>query len=87
MERIERAWLVDDAMAATPEVLGEYAGTHLIAAAGNPLIARLAPAGSARDYLYIVDPLGNVMMRYGRDADPSRIKKDVTRLLKVSHVG
>jgi hypothetical protein len=87
MERIERAWLVDDGAATSPEVLGEYAGTHRVDAAGNPLIARLAPGGSARDHLYIVDPLGNVMMRYARDADPSRIKKDLTRLLKVSRVG
>jgi hypothetical protein len=87
MERIERAWLLDDASVTAAAVLNDYAGTRVIEAAGNPLITRLAPVGSARDHLYIVDPLGNVMMRYPRDADPSRIKKDVTRLLKASRIG
>jgi hypothetical protein len=40
-----------------------------------------------RDHIYIVDPLGNLMMRYPRDADPSKIKKDVVKLLKVSRIG
>ena len=35
----------------------------------------------------IMDPLGNLMMRYPRDADPSKIKKDVIKLLKVSRIG
>jgi hypothetical protein len=87
MERIERAWLVDDGAEPSADVLRGYAGTHLVGAAGSPLVVRLAAGGSARDHLYIVDPLGNVMMRYPRDADPSRIKKDISRLLKVSHVG
>jgi hypothetical protein len=87
MERIERAWLVDDGKAAPAEVLRDYAGTHLIDASGNPLVPRLASGGSARDHLYIVDPLGNVMLRYPRDPDPSRVKKDMARLLRASRIG
>jgi hypothetical protein len=87
MERIERVWLIDDGTPVSPDVQAEYRGTHLVQAVGNPLLVRLAPGGAARDHLYIVDPLGNVMLRYPRDADPSRVKKDLTRLLKVSRVG
>ena len=30
------------------------------------------------------DPVGNLMMRYPPDADPSRMKKDMAKLLRVS---
>ena len=87
MERIERAWLVDDGAAVPADVLRDYAGTHLIDASGNPLVARLGRGGSAHDHLYVIDPLGNVMLRYPRDPDPSRVKKDLARLLRASRIG
>ena len=56
-------------------------------AQGNELLAKLPAGASVRDHIYLVDPLGNVMLRYPRDPDPSRVKKDLTRLLKVSRIG
>ncbi len=86
-DRVERAWLVDDGAAVPADVQRDYDGTLWIDAEGNDLPARLAAGGSARDHLFIVDPLGNVILRYPRDADPSRVKKDLTRLLKASRIG
>lgn len=40
-----------------------------------------------RERTYIIDPLGNLMMYYSRDVDPSGMKSDLERLLKVSQVG
>lgn len=37
--------------------------------------------------VYIVDPLGNLMMSYEAKADPSGMRKDLKRLLKLSQVG
>ena len=37
--------------------------------------------------LYVVDPLGNLMMSYGVEAEPSGIIKDLKRLLKYSKIG
>lgn len=37
--------------------------------------------------IYIVDPIGNLMMYYELDANASDIAKDLTRLLKVSQMG
>lgn len=37
--------------------------------------------------IYIVDPLGNLMLSYPPDADPSGIRKDLNRLLRVSQIG
>ncbi|MGA7802367.1 MAG: SCO family protein [Gammaproteobacteria bacterium] len=37
--------------------------------------------------VYVIDPLGNLMMSYGPGASPSGMLKDLERLLKVSYVG
>ena len=42
---------------------------------------------SARDHIYLIDPLGNLMMRFPKDADPARMVKDLKRLLKISRIG
>ncbi|HMK14467.1 MAG TPA: hypothetical protein VK460_05585 [Burkholderiales bacterium] len=42
---------------------------------------------SQTDGFYLVDPLGNLMMRYDKSADFKGILKDLERLLKYSWVG
>ena len=37
--------------------------------------------------VFLVDPLGNLMMRYSFNADPSGVIKDLKRLLKYSRIG
>jgi len=37
--------------------------------------------------IYLVDPLGNVMMRYPPGFDPSGLKKDLARLLRYNKTG
>jgi hypothetical protein len=86
MHRVERAWLVDDDGAPRPELLERYRGTHVVPAQASGLLTRLPVNGGLHDHIYVVDPLGNVMLRYPRDADPSLIKKDITRLLKTSRI-
>lgn len=39
------------------------------------------------DCIYMVDPFGNVMMRFAPDLDPKKMLKDVMHLLKVSRIG
>jgi cytochrome oxidase Cu insertion factor (SCO1/SenC/PrrC family) len=87
MERIERAWLVDDEAAPNPALEREYAGTTRIAARGSAVVGALPASGSVRDHVYLIDPLGNVILRYPRDPDPSRMKKDLARLLRASRIG
>lgn len=38
-------------------------------------------------YLYLIDPFGNLMMKFPKSPDPSKIKKDITKLLKWSRIG
>ena len=79
--RVERLWSVTDAGTPRPELLQAIEGARLSRAGpdgfpGNPV-----------DHIYLVDPLGNLMMRFPRDPDPSRMLKDLQRLLKYSRVG
>lgn len=86
-ERIERVWLVTGGGKPAERLHREYAGTWMVDAGGGKLADVLPHAGVPADHIYLVDPLGNVILRYPRDADPSRMKKDLERLLKVSRIG
>lgn len=87
MDRIERVWLLDDGVAPPPALLSEYAGTRVLQGPAPALLAKLPAAGAVRDHIYLVDPLGNLVLRYPREADPTRIKKDLLRLLHASRIG
>jgi cytochrome oxidase Cu insertion factor (SCO1/SenC/PrrC family) len=87
MQRIERVWIIDDNGTPEPSLLQEYAGTWLIQGAGSALLAALPAANSAKDHVYVIDPKGNLILRFPRDADPRKMVKDITRLLKVSQIG
>lgn len=54
------------------------------AAGGGRLLARLGEGPDALNRVYILDPMGNLMMRYGPDAPAEDTLKDMERLLKAS---
>jgi cytochrome oxidase Cu insertion factor (SCO1/SenC/PrrC family) len=87
LERIERVWLLNDAQTVEANVLKEYQGTWIAGAQGNAVLKSLPYREAQRDHIYLVDPLGNVVLRYPKDANPSRMKKDLERLLRVSRIG
>jgi hypothetical protein len=84
-ERMERLWLVSDGGKPRPEVLAAIEGSHVEPARSARDLQ--AFPGERRSYIYLVDPLGNLMMRYPADPDPARMIKDFDRLLKVSRIG
>lgn len=53
------------------------------------LASQFAPenTGQEKGRMYLIDPMGNLMMRYAADAEPKGIVKDLGRLLKISYVG
>lgn len=72
----------------------DYPGTLVIAgpvATVRLLIAHFTLSGGSPiddpNRIYVVDPQGNLMMSYPADADGGRIRKDLSRLLRVSQVG
>jgi cytochrome oxidase Cu insertion factor (SCO1/SenC/PrrC family) len=88
-DRIERVWLIGDAAVPADTLASDYAGTVVLRADPAEL-APVFPVEAGRrlqDYLYVIDPLGNLMMRFPATGEPSRIRKDLGRLLKASRVG
>ncbi|MGZ5091929.1 MAG: SCO family protein [Burkholderiales bacterium] len=83
-ERIERIWLLTDAGAPDPVLLAEQPGLLVLRAAGADLTRTLPAITSPLDHIYVVDPLGNLMMRFPPDPDPRRMLKDLARLLRHS---
>ena len=71
-DRIERALLLTDASALPPALLAEHEGLHVLSLDPRSL-AQVLPveAGQAGAALYVIDPLGNLMMRLPGDADPA----------------
>lgn len=85
-DRLDRVWLVTDQ---APVRAGLQEGLK------NAWVLRTSPAALARwlapqegqaleAHLYLVDPRGDWMMRFPANADPSRIKKDLARLMKAN---
>jgi hypothetical protein len=87
MDRIERVWLIDDEVPLDPALAQAFEGTYFVRASGSDVLRDPALAGDPPGHIYLIDPLGNLMMRFPRDADPSRILRDIVRLLKASQIG
>jgi cytochrome oxidase Cu insertion factor (SCO1/SenC/PrrC family) len=88
-DRVERIWLVTDNQALDTMVMREYDGTHMLRVNPETLKAWLPveQGTDPSDHIYMIDPLGNLMMRFPKDADPNRIKRDLSKLLKASRIG
>jgi hypothetical protein len=89
MERVERVWLITDATPLDTVLMREYDGTRMLRAS-KEAVAKWLPVeqgGKADDHMYLIDPLGNLMMRFPKDADPSKVKKDISKVLKASAIG
>ncbi len=83
--RLERVFVADDTVPLAPEALAPFEGTVAITPPPGMNLP-LAPLNDRANY-YLVDPMGNAMMRFPLDADPRRMFKDLERLLKASQVG
>ena len=88
-DRIDKLWLVIDDAPVKPalqQALAATPGMHMLRLPRATVAAWLKPApGQAlEDHLYIVDPLGEWMMRAPAGADPSKLKRDIHRLLRAS---
>ena len=87
MERIERVWLILDEAPLETRLMREYDGTRMLRAGGSSLLGEFPPSGGLRDHIYLIDPFGNLMLRFPKEADPRRMHKDLARLLRASRIG
>jgi peroxiredoxin len=88
-DRIERVWLISDREPLETLVIREYDGTHMLRA-DAAAVKRWLPADGGTtpaDHIYMIDPLGHLMMRFPQNAEPRKVHKDIYKLLKASSVG
>ena len=85
MGRVERLWLLTDAGKPRAELLAAIEGTRIAAQKDSPAVKDFP--GNVTDHIYVIDPNGNLMMRFPRDPDPSKLLKDLQRLLRLSQIG
>lgn len=95
-DRVERVFVVLGMQA--PDTLAravkDYPGMTVVTGSQENIrvLARqfALPAGTPLDGLgriYLLDPAGRLMMSYPGEADPTGMRKDLARLLKVSQIG
>lgn len=83
MDRIQRVWFVTDDGAPGAALLAEHPDLAVVRVAPGALAAW----GAGPDRIYLLDPLGNLVLAYPRDPDIKRTGKDLTRLLQASRIG
>ena len=90
--RVQRMVLAEN-FAALGKIMSDNPGTlfYRIIEASNPMLERFpdyvdGDISSISGRAYIIDPLGNLMMRYPHDMNPSLVLKDLKQLLKASWI-
>ena len=89
MTRVTRIFLATTQCCNTELFEREHPGLIALDASGPEaadLIAAFPPTDRAQS-LYIVDPLGNLVMRYDTRDTPRGLLDDLKKLLKLSHIG
>lgn len=92
IDRVQRVCLVDGTL--VPDVLEklhqQYPDMPVMNAAADKARQFDLPGGTpsgSSGRVYLVDPLGNLMMSYPRGTDPQGMRKDLKRLLTYSWAG
>lgn len=88
-DRVDKIWLITDAAdppAALQAALRADPSPQVLRVPREALAAWLQPeqGHALEDHLYLVDPMGEWMMRWPADPDPARVKRDLERLLRAS---
>lgn len=88
-DRIDKLWLVTDEAPIAPGLRAALAAApavQVLRVPGPALASWLAPAAgeSLESHLYVVDPMGQWMMRAPAHADPAKLRRDIDRLLRAS---
>lgn len=86
-ERVLRLWLVTDNAVPSPVLKQKIDSMLLLKDSSGALIAKLPAQEGVKQHIYLIDPLGNLMLRWPGNPDIKRMHKDLERLLKYSQIG
>lgn len=85
MDRVERLWVITDERVPSEELQKLHAG--LLYLRTNTAAAAQFPGSESAGHLYMIDPLGHLMMRWPQNPVPKQMINDVKLLLKASQIG
>jgi len=84
--RIERLWLINDDVKPDDELKKQYEGTYFISAKNSEILGYIETPEVQTKHIYLIDPMGNLMMRFPEDVDGTKMGHDLKRLLHVSQI-
>jgi hypothetical protein len=88
-DRLDWVWLIPDEAPVADQLRPALKDATVLRASNSSLSAWLSPANGKqlKDHLYLVDPLGNWMLRFPAHLDmesAAKAKKDIERVLRAS---
>jgi cytochrome oxidase Cu insertion factor (SCO1/SenC/PrrC family) len=89
MNRVDRVFLATSQCCAREYLAHEHPGLLVLDAtdtSANVLLSAF-PVNEREQSLFVVDPLGNLMMRYDVRQNPKGLLEDLKKLLSLSHIG
>jgi len=93
VERLSRVWFVTDDAPIPESVLEAYQGTIIVRVDPDKLAGFLTPDASVPAAqalaapMWVIDPLGNLMLEFPENADPVSVRKDISKLIYNSRIG
>lgn len=88
-DRLDKVWFVSDGDRPKPALLAAVQAEPAVtvlrydrAALGSWLLPE--PGRALEDHLYLIDPMGEWMMRFPVDFDPAKVKRDIDRVMRAS---
>lgn len=98
VERLARVWFITDDAPVPEKVLEAYKGAVMVRV--NPVVLQQFLLGGApgsmtpeqarnalAPMIWVIDPLGNLILQYPSIADPEMFRKDIRKLLQNSRIG
>lgn len=89
MDRVQRVFIAEADCCDRAFLAKEHAGLETVTPADEGARRWLAgfPREDGRQFVFVVDPLGNLMMRFDVAQNPKGLLQDLEKLLKLSHIG
>lgn len=85
--RIERLWVLTDGGVVDTALVAEHPGLHVWRPAAAGFVEQFPATRDRGAHIFVVDPLGNLMLRFPEQPEPKGIMKDLKLLLKASQIG